>query len=369
MFDIDKPLVGKEEIDALIECVNDGSIAQGKLVHKFEEEFAKYCGIKYSCAAMNGTSALHLALLAVGIKPGDEVLVPSLTFVASVSPISYCGATPVFVDCDPVTWCMDAHDLEKKITPKSKAVIPVHLYGNACRMDAITAAAKKHGLKIVEDCAEAHGTTYKNKQVGVFSDVCFFSFYKNKHMMTGEGGMCLTNDRRLIEKIGLLRSHGKEKSENLSDEDFAQKQFISSEIGYNYRMTDLQAAVGLAQLKKVETFITRRIGYARLYGELFKGTNLTLPGFDKDVRHTFWGFPVLLASDEAKVRAVIEFRKRGMRLRSFFNPCHMQPFYKKYKSTCPVSEDVSRRGVLLPNIHSMKEEDIRTIAKWLKELL
>jgi len=370
MFDIDKPSLDKKEMDALADCINDGSIAQGKFVYQFESEFAKYCCIQYSCAVMNGTSALHLALLALGIKPGDEVLVPTLTFIASISPVSYCGAIPIFVDCDPATWCMDVGDLKKKITPKCKAVIPVHLYGNACNMDDISAVARKHGLKVIEDCAEAHGTLYKKKQVGTFSDISFFSFYKNKHMTTGEGGMSLTNDKQLIEKMKLLRSHGKEKTEDLSDEDFAQRQFISSEIGYNYRMTDLQAAIGLSQLKKVETFINKRIRYAQLYHELLNGSGVTFPYFDKDnVRHTYWGFPVLLDCPDTKVKVMIEFRKRGVRLRPFFNPCHLQPFYKKYNSVCQVAEDVSRKGILLPNIQSMEEGDIRTIAKWLRELL
>jgi len=370
MFDIDKPSVDKKEIDALMDCVKEGSIAQGKFVRQFENEFAKHCGMQYSCAVMNGTSALHLALLALGIKQGDEVLVPTLTFIASISPVSYCGATPVFIDCDPSTWCMDAGDLKKKITPKSKAIIPVHLYGNACQMDDITAAAKEHGLKIIEDCAEAYGTLYKKKQVGVFSDIAFFSFYKNKNITTGEGGMCLTNNQHLVERARLFRSHGKEKTENLNDEDFAQKQFMSSEIGYNYRMTDLQAAVGLAQLKKAETFINIRIRYAQLYTDLLDGTGITFPYFNKDiVRHTYWGFPVLLDSADTKVKVMIEFRKRGIRLRSFFNPCHLQPFYKKYNSVCKVAEDVSQKGIVLPNIQSMKESDIQMIAKGLRELL
>jgi perosamine synthetase len=370
MFDIDKPSIDKKEMKALMDCVKEGSLAQGKFVHQFEIKFAECCDMQYSCAVMNGTSALHLALLALGIKPGDEVLVPSLTFIASISPVSYCGATPVFVDCDPSTWCMDAGDLKKKITPQSKAIIPVHLYGNACSMDDIIAIAKEHNLKIVEDCAEAYGTLYKKKQVGVFSDIAFFSFYKNKNITTGEGGMCLTNDQRLIDKARLFRSHGKEKTEDLSDEDFAQKQFMSSEIGYNYRMTDMQAAVGLSQLKKTQTFINKRIRYAQLYTELLDGTGITFPYFDKDIiRHTYWGFPVLVDRADTKVKIMIDFRKRGIRLRSFFNPCHLQPFYKKYNSVCKVTEDVSQRGIVLPNIQSMKEGDIRTIAKWFRELL
>src|SRR3989338_2896005 len=230
MFDIDKPSVDGKEKRMLAGCIDEGSIAQGKFVRQFEVEFAKYCGMRYSRAVMNGTSALHLSLLALGIKAGDEVLVPTLTFIASVVPVSYCGATPIFVDCDPDTWCIDIGDLKKKITSKSRAIIPVHLYGNACHMDDIIAIARKSNLKVIEDCAEAHGTLYRKKQVGVFSDISFFSFYKNKHMTTGEGGMCLTDDERLNEKIGLLRSHGKEKTESIKDKELTKKQFKSPDL-------------------------------------------------------------------------------------------------------------------------------------------
>lgn len=370
MFDIDKPKIGKKEKEYLLRCVKDCSIGQGAYVNRFEKEFADYCGIKYSCAVMNGTAALHLALLAIGVGPGDEVLVPSLTFIASVSPISYCGAKPVFVDCDPKTWCVDVEDMKRKVTPRTKAVIPVHLYGNACDMDGVRSIAGKHGIRIVEDCAEAHGTLYKGRQVGVFSDVAFFSFYKNKHITTGEGGMCLTDDKGLIEKIRLLRSHGKDKTEDLSDEDFARKQFISRELGFNYRMTDMQAAVGLAQLSQIEGFIRKRIRYADIYRKALNIPGVTLPVCDpKTVRNTYWGFPVLLRSPEEKVRIMIDFRRRDLRLRSFFNPCQTQPFYSKPGADCPVSEDVSSRGLVLPNIHSMEEKDVRMVAGWIKDAL
>lgn len=369
MFDIDKPAVAEEEKTLLLRCLNEPSLTQGKYVADFERGFAKYCGIKHGCAVMNGTSALHLALAAVGIKPDDEVLVPSLTFIASISPVSYCGAKPVFVDCDPRTWCIDPDDLRAKITPKSKAVIPVHLYGNSCHMDEICAIASEYNLVIVEDSAEAHGTLYNNKQVGSFSDITFFSFYKNKHITTGEGGMCLTDSDFLNERMRLLRCHGKEKVEDLSDEDFAQRQFISSELGFNYRMMDLQAAIGLAQLARIDDFISQRKAYADLYVELLQGLDVTLPYAESNVKHTFWGFPILLKNPQIKTDTVLQFRKHGIRLRPFFNPCHLQPFYKSFQGKCPVSEDVSLRGVVLPNMHTLAQQDIRQVAELLRKLL
>ncbi len=369
MFDIDKPFIGEKEKAYILDCLVAGSIAQGKYVSEFEERFAKRCGSRYACTAMNGTAALHLALLAMGIGRGDEVLVPSLTFIASVSPVSHCGATPVFVDCDPETWCIDVNNMRNKITSKTKAVIPVHLYGNACDMDAISDIAKKRDFNIIEDCAEAHGTLYKGRQVGIFSDISFFSFYRNKHMTTGEGGICLTDDKGLLEKMKLLRSHGKDKTEDLSDEDFAQKQFISRELGFNYRMTDLQASFGLAQLEQLDSFISKRIHYANIYTKSLSGLGLVLPKHDPDIiRHTYWGYPVLLRSPEEKVQVMIALRKRGLRLRSFFNPCHTQPFYKG-GDICPVSEEVSSRGIVLPNIQSLREEDVFEVIKWFKNAI
>jgi perosamine synthetase len=370
MLDIDKPLFGKEEKDILRRCINDASLFEGKYVLRFEKEFADYCRIKYACATMNGTSALHLALVALKIKPDDEVLVPTLTFIASVSPVSFCGAKPVFVDCDPYTWCIDSEDLKRKITNKSKAVIPVHLYGNACDMDEICNIAKKYDLSIIEDCAEAQGTLYNGRQVGVFSSIAFFSFYKNKHITTGEGGMCLTNDKYLLTRLKLLRSHGKNKVEDLSVAEFAQKQFISSELGFNYRMTDLQAAIGLVQLKKINKAIAKRIKYAEIYAKALKDLDVILPSYNEHVvRHTFWGFPLLLKDAQTKTRIMLEFRKYGIRLRPFFNPCHLQPFYKHFKSRCPVAEEISSRGIVLPNIHSLKEDDIYSVAKLLRKCL
>jgi perosamine synthetase len=368
-MDIDKPSIDESDKEILIQSINHGSISQGKYVSDFERAFSKYCRARYACAVMNGTAALHLALRALGIKSGDEVLVPTLTFVASVTPVSYCGAKPVFVDCRPDTWCMDTEDLRKKITRRTKAVVPVHLYGNACNMDEICQIAERHDLDIIEDCAEAHGTLYKAKHVGSFSTIAFFSFYKNKPMTTGEGGICITNKLSLLERMRLLRSHGKEKVEDLDNEDYALKQFISKELGFNYRMTDLQAALGLSQLTKLDEMISKRIYYAQLYSELLNGLDIVFPYYDKKiVKHTYWGVPVLLKTTELKMKAMLEFRRFGIRLRPFFNPCHQQPFYLNH-SPCPVAEDVSRRGIVLPNTHSLKEEDIYTVSNLLKGFL
>lgn len=370
MLDIDKPDIGIKEQKMVLACLKEGTLTQGRYVLKLEKEFAEYFGMDYACAVMNGTVALHLALVALGIKEGDEVLVPSLTFIASISPVTLCRATPVFVDCDPQTWCMDPQDLRKKITRRTKAIIPVHLYGNACDMDKIVSIARRNNLKIIEDCAESHGTLYRKKKMGTFSDISFFSLFKNKHMTTGEGGMCLTNDPCLNARMRMLRSHGKEKAEALSDEDYAQRQFISSELGFNYRMTDLQAAIGLVQLKKIEKAISRRINNAQLYRRMLDGLDIVFPFHDdKIIRHSYWMFPVLLKNPQQKVKVMLGFRDNRIRMRPFFSPCHQQPFYLKYRSCCPVSEDVSQRGIVFPTIHTLKKEQIEVFVKLFRKIL
>ena len=370
-LDVEKPLIGAEEREMLVKCLVDGSLSQGKYVFRFEKEFAELCGVKYGCAVMNGTAALHLALLALNLKPGDEVLVPSMTFIASANPIVFCGATPVFVDSLKDTWCIDPKDAARKITPKTKGIIAVHLYGNACDMQAIQEIASSNGLWIIEDCAESHGTLYNGKPVGSFSDISFFSFYRNKHITTGEGGMCLTNSAQALERMRLLRSQGKPKTEDLSDDDFVNKQFVSEEVGYNYRMTDLQAAVGLAQMSRLQQFLEIRIRYAKIYFDALGGSNnVVLPWHDgKNVCHTYWGVPVLVNDVKTKVRVITEFRRSGIRLRPFFFPCHMQKIFGDVVDDCPVAEDLNDRGVVLPNAQSLEEKDIQRISETFRQLL
>lgn len=369
MLDIDKPLLDSMESSNLEQCVKDGSLAQGRYVNLFEKDFSEFCDVKYSCAVMNGTCALHLALATLDVKPGDEVLVPSLTFMASVSPILYCNAIPVFVDSDPKTWCMDVGDLKKKITPKSKAVIPVHLYGNSCEMDLIRNIADTHDLRIVEDCAEAHGTRYDGKQVGSFSDIAFFSFYRNKIFTTGEGGMCVTNSGYLNDRMRMLRSHGKRKAEDLNDSEFVHEQFVSQMLGFNYRMTDLQAAVGVAQIKKAREFIAKRMYYADIYKKELVELDVVMPCHNESVvRNTYWGFPILLKDSSVKEIVMMGFRKNGIRLRSFFNPCHLQPFIKSSDS-CPIAVNVSSRGIVLPNIQTLSEDDVYGVIRLLKQFM
>ncbi|KKM16310.1 hypothetical protein LCGC14_1687160, partial [marine sediment metagenome] len=242
MIPVAEPILGEEELKNVIEAIKTGWISsKGKFITEFENGFARYCGVKFGVTTSNGTAALHLALKALGIKEGDEIIIPDLTFVATASTVKYCNAKPVLVDIHPNYWCIHPEKIEEMITSKTKAIIPVHLYGNSCDMDPIMHIAREHDLYVIEDAAEAHGGKYKGKMLGSFGDISCFSFYANKTITTGEGGMCLTNDKDLAEKMINLRDHGMNK----------EKRYWHDIIGYNYRMTNLQAAVGVAQLAKL----------------------------------------------------------------------------------------------------------------------
>ena len=257
-----EPLLGARELELVTDCVTTGWISSlGKYIPQFEQEFSAYCASKYGVATSNGTTALHLALVTIGVGPGDEVLIPDLTFVATANAVSYTGARPVMVDVDPHTWQMDAKDIEKRITPATKAIIPVHLYGHPCDMDPIMEIARRHQLLVIEDAAEAHGALYRGRRVGGIGDMGCFSFYANKIITTGEGGIIVTNNKEWADKASWLRDHGMSK----------ERRYYHPVIGFNYRMTNLQAAVGVAQMEKIDSFIARKRELAAAYNERLAG--------------------------------------------------------------------------------------------------
>ncbi|MEM4522680.1 MAG: DegT/DnrJ/EryC1/StrS aminotransferase family protein, partial [Nitrososphaeria archaeon] len=257
-YPVAEPEIGDEELKNVIEAVKSGWVSsKGRFIDEFESSFAKYVGVKYGIATSNGTAALHLALAGLNIGSDDEVIVPDLTFAATINAVLYTRAKPVIVDINPEYWCIDPTKLEKAITSKTKAIILVHLYGHPCDMEPIMEIAEQHNLYVIEDVAEAHGAEYKGRKVGSFGHISCFSFYGNKVITTGEGGMCLTNDREIAERIKILRDHG------MSPE----KRYWHDVIGFNYRMTNLQAALGLAQLGKIERFIEKKREIAKKYEE------------------------------------------------------------------------------------------------------
>ncbi|MEE8575401.1 MAG: DegT/DnrJ/EryC1/StrS family aminotransferase, partial [Thermodesulfobacteriota bacterium] len=316
---VSRPFLGGREKEYVLDCLDSTWISSsGKYIGLFEERFAAFLGVRHATACSNGTAALHLALLATGIGPGDEVIVPSLTYVATANAVTYTGATPVFVDSEPDTWNMDASQVEPLITEKTRAIIPVPLFGHPCDMDAIIDIAKSHGLYVIEDAAEAIGSTYKGKRCGSIADISTFSFYGNKTITTGEGGMVVTDSDELAEKVRLLKGQGMDPL----------RRYWFPVVGYNYRMTNVAAAIGLAQLESIDKFLAKRREIAAWYGEHLKGIpGITLP-IEKDyARHSYWIYSILIERDYGTGRdEVMEtLLKEGVDTRPFFYPMHVMP--------------------------------------------
>ncbi len=356
MIPIAEPHFDEQELANVVQAVKSGWISSmGSFIPEFEENFAAYCGVKYGVATSNGTCALHLALTVLGIEQGDEVIVPSLTFIATANAVSYAQATPVFVDSDIHHWCLDPERLEAKITPKTRAIIPVHLYGHPCQMDAIADCARRHDLLVIEDVAQAHGAEYKAKKVGSFGDIACFSFYGNKMITTGEGGMCLTNSPELAERMKLLRDHAMSPT----------RRYWHDVIGFNYRMTNLQAAVGVAQLGKLDQFIEKKRTIARWYqdglGELASKGLISLHPEMSWAMGTYWMYSIL--TEEAFVsreELAQTLAQVGVETRPFFHPIHTLPPYSD-GTNLPVCEQLSAKGISLPSGVSLTRADVEMI--------
>jgi perosamine synthetase len=345
---IAKPDIGKEEVDAVKETMESGWVTQGKKVEQFEASFAKYCGVKYGVAVNSGTAALHIALAALGIKEGDEVITTPLSCVATTNPILYLGAKPVFVDVEPTTLNVDPALIEKKITPKTKAILPVHLFGHPVDLDPLMETAEKHDLYLIEDAAEAHGAKYKGKRVGSFGHVSCFSFYADKLITTVEGGMALTNDEELVEKMRLLRSFGMTKHEK----------FYHPVLGYNYKMPDMNAAIGLVQLRKLDNYIERKrsnIAYIRKY---LDNENLRLP---TELDYAFNVYYVChILAETGKERTIERLEREGIETRPLLSFIPKQPPYQTYGynlNELKVAQDANQQGFYVSNspLLSMKE--------------
>ena len=353
---IAEPLLGEKELNNVIEAVKSGWISsKGRFIPEFEQKFAGYCGVKYGVATSSGTVALHLALEALGIGEDDEVIVPTLTFIATANTVRYTGAKPVFIDSHPDYWCLDPEKVEEAITPKTKAIIPVHLYGHPGDMEAITNIARRHSLYIIEDAAEAHGAEYKGRKVGSFGDISCFSFYANKIITTGEGGMCLTNDEKLVERMRILRDHGMN----------PYKRYWHDVIGFNYRMTNMQAAVGVAQLEKIDEFITRKREIAKVYNSLLKDIEgLVLPPEMPWAKNVYWMYSILIEDKFSLTKNELMERmdELGIETRPLFYPVHSMPPYNEGNSF-PIAEELSRKGINLPSGVKLSQEEIESIAQ------
>lgn len=346
-------LVGNE-MRYIQDCIETNWISSlGEYVRRFEEEFAQYLGIRYSLTCSNGTAALHLALLALDISPGDEVIVPSFTFIASINSILYCGAIPVFVDVEPDTWCLNPEDVRKKITEKTKAIMAVHLYGNPARMDELMDIAKNNGLYIIEDCAESLGATFDGHQLGSLGDIAAHSFYGNKIITTGEGGMVSTEKESLHNKLVQLRDHGMSPA----------KRYFHEKIGYNYRLTNLQAAIGLAQLENISDVISKRSAIFGKYNEMLQQVHdiqLPFPG-DKRRHPVNWLYTFSLKQGNRE-ELISYLRNKGIDTRPVFHPGHQMP-YLNDPVHLPVTEDIANMGISIPTYPALTDTQILYIGE------
>jgi len=334
------------------ECLDSSWISsKGKFLGEFEQAFSGYIGCKFGSAVSNGTVAIHLAMLALGIGEGDEVIVPTLTYIASVNAIAYVGATPVFVDSLPDTWQMDVADVAKKITSKTKAILAVHLYGHPCDMDGLTKLCKAHNLFLIEDCAEAIGSTYKGKKVGSFGDISTFSFFGNKTITTGEGGMVLSNNETLHDRINHYKGQGLAKH----------RQYWHDVIGYNYRMTNICAAIGLAQFEQVDQFIKQKLQIVAWYKKYLENAFVTWHQEGSDVLHTYWMFSILVPDSKDRDPLRDHLAAAGIETRPLFYPVHNMPMYNKNFQTIPVAENLGWRGINLPSFPALTEAQVRFI--------
>jgi perosamine synthetase len=351
MIPVYSPLIGEHEKRYVLEAVESTWISsKGAFLERFEREFAGFCGAREGVATCNGTVSLHLALAALGIGAGDEVIVPTLTYVASVNAITYTGATPVFVDCEPDYWNLDPAAVEAAITPRTKAIEVVHLYGHPADMDPILALAERHGIAVVEDAAEAHGARYRGRPVGAIGRVGSFSFFGNKIVTTGEGGMLVTDDEGLARTARHLRGQGVS----------AERTYWHDVVGFNYRMTNVAAAIGCAQLERVEEIIARKRIIASWYAEELVGVpGVTLQAEAEWAKAVYWMNCVLVPRD-LRDPLMAHLKEQGIETRPFFYPAHTLPMYAT-GAVFPVAERLSASGINLPSGPGLAREEVTTV--------
>lgn len=356
------PVLSGREKEYVLDCLESNWISSaGKYIEKFESAFAEYCGVRHAVACCNGTVALHLALLALGVKPGDEVIVPALTFIATANAVVYCGARPVFADVDRETWNIDPHDVEQKITERTRGVVAVHLYGHTADMDAIRDITVRRNLFVLEDAAEAHGAKYRGKTSGSLGTAGTFSFYGNKIMTCGEGGMVTTDDGDLVKRVRLLRGQGMD----------PERRYWFPVIGYNYRLTNVGAAIGLAQLENVESLIGSRLQVVSWYREFLSGVpGLSFQAVRPWARHVYWMFNVLMHDEPESGRDEVAacLLEAGIETRPVFPPLHLMPPYVEMLGPLqlPVAEHIGSHGISLPTWAGLTRDDVRYVCDSLK---
>ena len=364
---VNEPLIGEGETKYVLECLETGWISSaGRFVREFEERWAAYCGMRYGVAVSSGTVALQLAVACLDLCPGDEVIMPTFTIISCAQAVTYNGGVPVLVDCDPRTWCMDVTRIEEKITSRTRAIMPVHIYGHPVDMDPIEELARKYHLSVIEDAAEAHGAEYKGRKCGGLGDLACFSFYANKIITTGEGGMILTDRQDYAERLRSLRNLCFEKG----------RRFYHTELGHNFRLTNVQAAIGLGQLERVDELVARKRHIGTAYTERLRDLpGLQLPVEEPWAKQVYWMYGVVLNEDLGMDAA--EFARRlaeyGVMTRPFFLGMHEQPAFHKmglFKGErYPVAERIARQGLYLPSGMALTDEQIDRVCAAVRYVL
>tara|TARA_Y100000310_G_C20639630_1_gene793177 strand:- start:9 stop:1124 length:1116 start_codon:yes stop_codon:yes gene_type:complete len=364
-----EPLLLGNELKYVTNCIKTNWISSaGDYIEKFENNFSRFCNTKYGIGCSNGTAAIHLALASLGIGKGNEVIIPTFTMIATCNAVIYTGAKPVLVDSEKETWNIDTAKIKEKITKNTKAIMPVHTYGHPVDIKPIKELAKEYNIYIIEDAAEAHGAEYKGKKIGSLGDATAFSFYANKIITTGEGGMVVTNNEEIAEKAKLLRNHA-----------FTKPRFLHHELGFNYRMTNIQGAIGLAQMEKADELVNIRIKNAIFYNSLLKDVKgITLPPKKDWAKNVYWMYSILIEDDFGMTMQEVreELLKKGIDTRTFFIPIHKQPVfingnngnYPDTNGNYPISEELARKGLYLPSSSSLTQEQIIYISKTLASL-
>lgn len=366
MIQINAPQIGKEEIKAVVKVLKSGilthGVGAGPMVREFENLFAKYARVKCAVAMSTGTAALHSALAAAGVKQGDEVILPSFTFVATAEVVVFNRAKPVFVDINPVTYTMSPEKIEKNITSKTRAIMPVDLYGMPADMEPIREIADRNGLKLIEDAAQAHGATYMGKPPGAFADAACWSFYGSKNMTTGEGGMLTTNNSDLADTVRIIRSHGEK------------EKYMSLILGHNYHMPEIEAAIGTVQIKKLSKFVAKRRANAKRLSEILEKTDkLDLPIEPEGFKCSYYLYTVRLKNAKAEKRGALVEKLKQEGIGAFIcyvNPIHLMPYYSKFgKHRLPVTESASKQVFSLPVHPGVTPKQIDFIGETVLRLL
>jgi perosamine synthetase len=366
MIPVCEPLLGGKELEYVTDCLKSNWISsKGKYIEEFEEKFANYCGCKYGISTTSGTAALHLAVASLGIGPGDEVIIPASTMAATAFAVVYTGAKPVLVDAERVTWNIDVTRIEEKITPRTKALMPVHIYGHPCDMDSIMQIANRHNVYVIEDAAEAHAAEYKGRKTGGIGHVGCFSFYANKIITTGEGGMMTTNDKNIAGRARRLKDLAHSPG----------KRFLHTDIAFNYRMTNIQAAIGLAQLERIDELAEMRRRNAHLYNSRLKDiSGITLPVEKGWVKNVYWMYGLLIEDEFGMSRDELmnRLREKGIETRTFFVPMHQQPAFLNIGlfrgESYPVAEELEERGLYLPSGSGLTKDQVEYICKTIREI-